>query len=137
MLRTFGNYDPDEVSLKSGLSCPEEEGKTMQQFAQDADINTIVERFGLGLPVPENFAIPLTGDFTSVGDFHDAMLAVRAAEEAFMTLPADVRERFQHDPGRLIKFLDDDNNRDEAVKLGLVQKPPEVTRPTDESKPPQ
>jgi hypothetical protein len=56
------------------------------------------------------------------------MNAVRDAQVEFLRVPADVRARFNNDPGRLMAFLEDDRNRDEARKLGFL-KPVEVVPP--------
>ena len=126
--RTMWNYDRDAASLESALFCPPEEGMTQAQFAEEADINEIVRRFGLTGQLPENVRVPVSGDFTGVYDFQTAMNAVVEAEEAFMELPGELRARFANDPQRLMEFMADDKNREEAVKLGLVNKPPERTR---------
>lgn len=127
-LRTMFNYDRDAASTEAGLSCPAEDSVTQQQFKDECDINTIVRRFGLTGDLPLNAAMPTSGDFTGITDFHSALNMVREAEEAFMAFPASVRERFGHDPQRLMAFLEDAGNRDEAVKLGLVMPPVERTR---------
>lgn len=128
-LRTPFNYDTDEASFQSGLACLEA-GKTMQQFKEECDINTIVERFGITGELPENVRMPLSGDFTeAVTDYQTALNLVRAADEAFMELPAKVRERFSNDPQRLQTFLEDDNNREEARSLGLVVPEPVAPPP--------
>lgn len=126
--RTGYNYDRDDVSRETGLSCDPEEGLTQQQFAEECDINTIVKRFGLTGELPNGIAMPQSGDFTGVTDFHEAMNLVRKAEESFMELPADIRYRFANDPGRVMEFLNDEKNREEAVKLGILSKPVEKTR---------
>lgn len=126
--RTGFNYDRDQASVQSGLACPEEEGRTQQAHKDDADINVIVRRFGLTGELPENFRMPVSGDFTGVSDFQTAMQMVVAAQEAFMELPGEMRARFNNDPQQLMSFLEDGKNREEAEKLGLVQKKPEVTR---------
>lgn len=127
-LRTMFNYDRDVASTEAGLACPAEDSVTQQQFKDECDINTIVRRFGLTGDLPLNAAMPTSGDFTGISDFHSALNMVREAEEAFMAFPASVRERFGHDPQRLMAFLEDAGNRDEAVKLGLVSAPVERTR---------
>lgn len=127
VLRSAFNYDADAVSEETGFAC-EGPSKTQQQFAEEVDINTIVKRFGIGAPLPLTEQMPVSGDFTGVSDFTSAMRLVRQAEEAFYELPAEVRARFGNDPARVIEFLDDGRNREEAVKLGLVQPPPEKTR---------
>lgn len=127
-VRGFNNYDVDEASAKAAVSIAPEERMTQQQFKDECDINTIVRRFGLTGVVPQNFAMPQSGDFTGVTDFHTAMNVVRASQEAFMTLPGEVRARFANSPQRLMDFLHDPQNRDEAIRLGLAQKPAEVPR---------
>lgn len=127
-LRSGDNYDVDEASYVSGLECPESDGRTQQQFAEEVDINTIVTRFGLTGQLPEEVKVPQSGDFTGVTDFQSAMESVRKAEADFMELPADLRYRFENNPQRLMDFMENPANRDEAIKLGLVNKPPEKTR---------
>lgn len=124
------NYDQEEVSEETGYMPIDGkfENLTQQQFAEEVDINTIVKRFGLTGQLPENPRVPRFGDFTDITDFQTAVNAVREAEASFMALPAEVRSRFANDPQMLMEFLDDPRNREEAGKLGLLQKPPEVTR---------
>lgn len=128
VVRGAFSYDPDVVSRETGLSIDEAESVVQQQFAEECDINTIVERFGLTGELPNGVAMPVSGDFTGVTDFHTAMNLVRQAQESFLELPAQIRERFANDPARVMAFLENPENRDEAVKLGIVAAPPEVTR---------
>lgn len=127
-LRAPFNYDVDLASQESGIAFDPDEGLTQQSFAEECDINTIVKRFGLTGEVPSNLSMPVSGDFTGVSDFHSAMNMVVRAQEEFMKLPADLRKRFGHDPQELMAFLEDGRNKDEAIKLGLVQLPPEQPR---------
>ena len=117
--RTPYNYDRDAASSASALCCDESEDMTQQQFKDEADINEITRRFGLGAEMPQGIRMPTYGDFTGLESYHDACNAIAMAGEAFDALPAEVRLRFRNDPGELVSFLSDDANRDEAVKLGL------------------
>ena len=128
VVRGAFDYDGDAVSRETGLSIDEGESVVQQQFASECDINTIVERFGLTGELPNGVDMPVSGDFTGVSDFHSAMNLVRQAQESFMSLPGHVRERFSHDPGKVLSLLEDSANRDEAIKLGIVAKPVEATR---------
>jgi len=131
-LRGIYAYDTDAASLEAGLA-NDEPSMTDQSFAEEADINTIVRRFGLTGELPTSVSMPSFADFERTYDYHSAMLEIRAAEREFMRLPADLRTRFDNDPGRLVTFLEDPGNRAEAVSLGLVQAPPEpvpVPEPT-------
>jgi len=122
-VRSPYNYDMDEASDLSGLSCLDV-SLAKQSFAEECDINTIVKRFNLSGQLPENVFVPQYGDFEEVFDFHTAMNVVAKAGEAFDAMPADVRARFNNDPGAFVDFVSDPANTDEAVKLGIaVAKP--------------
>jgi len=118
-LRTAFNYDRDAASNESGLSC-EDESLALQSAEEESNINTIVRRFGLTGQLPGQVAMPRYGDFTNIPDFHTAMNLIRHTQDEFMRIPAEIRARFANDPQRLMEFLEDEGNRDEAVKLGLV-----------------
>lgn len=122
-IRTPYNYDTDLASNESGLAC-EDESLAVQSDKEDADINTIVRRFGLTGELPGDLAMPQSGDFAGLPDFHSAMNLVRATQEEFLRVPAHIRERFNNDPQRLMAFLDDASNRDEAKRLGFLRDDP-------------
>lgn len=120
-LRTAYNYDMNKAGDESGLYCSD---KTLaqQQFREEVDINTIVERFGLTGELPTDFRNPQYGDYTGIFDYQSAMNIVTLAREDFMRMPAAMRARFHNDPQELLEFIDDEHNRPEAEKLGLVKK---------------
>ena len=66
---------------------------------------------------------PQFGDFSNEFDFRQAQETVIRAAEAFASLPSRVRKRFNNDPAELLEFLADEKNREEAVYLGLIEKP--------------
>lgn len=119
-VRAPGQYDPDLVSTLTGLDCSVDKGRTQQSFAADADINTLIERFGVGGPMPQGVRMPVFADFSQVDDFESAMSAVVDARESFDAMPAKVRARFHNDPQEFLEFCSDRDNLDEARKLGLV-----------------
>lgn len=126
-VRPSDGSDAEEVSDATGLDCSVDEGRTKQEFLEECDINTIIKRFGLGYEPPVNQAVPLQGDFSDAPDFRTALDLVREADEAFMTMSADVRKRFNHDPVEFVSFVSDEKNYEECVKLGLaVGKPVEL-----------
>lgn len=124
-LRTAYNYDRDAASNESALVC-EDESLALQSAEEESNINTIVRRFGLTGQMPDQVAMPRSGDFTGLPDFHSAMNLIRQTQEEFLRVPAGVRARFGNDPQAFMEFLDDESNRDEAVKLGLVKAVPVV-----------
>lgn len=114
------DYDTNKASDESGISCPEPT-LAQQQYAEESDINYIANRFGLTGEMPQVSSLPTYGDFTGIYDFQSAQNAVIQARNQFMTLPAKVRARFDNDPQKLLAFLDDEDNRDLAVAMGLVK----------------
>jgi len=119
-LRTPYNYDRDAASNESGLVCLEPT-LAQQHFKDECDINYVLKTFGVhGLQVSP--LEPRYGDFTDVVDYHSALNSIIAAEDGFMALPADLRTRFDNDPAKLIDFLGNPANREEAESLGLVTK---------------
>ncbi len=108
------------IDLSSG-------GRTRQEFKNECDVNYLMERYArtgvLGDPTQDGKREAAFGDFTGVGDFMDCQSRILAAQEGFDSLPAKVRSRFEHDPGRVIAFLADDSNREESIELGLREKP--------------
>lgn len=127
-IRAANSYDTDEVSTNVGVEFDPDENLAQQQFRDECDINVIVKRFGLTGEMPEAFGIPLSGDFSAATDFQTSMQLVRQAEEAFLTLPAELRAEFGNDPQELLSFLENPENRDKAIELGLVARPVERTR---------
>lgn len=129
-LRTPYNYDTDAASDESALSCLDP-SLAKQSFADECDINTIVNRFGLGYEMPENVAAPVYGDFTEqINDYHTAMNFIAAAHESFDALHADVRSRFNNDPGQFVDFVNDPVNGPELVRMGLAVKNPDWVDPS-------
>lgn len=107
---------------------------TQQQFTKDVDLNFMVKAMGItdGSSIPPFFDQSITadkfGDFTEAQElgFRGAMDRLKEATDAFNQLPATIRRRFGNDPGELMNFLADENNADEAIKLGLLKKMPEI-----------
>jgi len=110
------------------------EKRTKQSEAPACDINVLVRQHIQKGELPPPTGQELYGDFSTVDDFLGAQLRVAQAEEAFDRLPSRVRSRFRNDPAELIAFARDPENLQEAIELGLVDKPetpPETPPPGD------
>ena len=128
MLKFRSNADDYTAkdALKYGISFPSEEGMTQPEFLADSDINTIISRYqAVQAPLPIS-DISEYLDYSQVGDYQTAMQSISAIESYFDSLPATIRRRFNDDPGQLISFMDNPENRSEAETLGLVHKVPAV-----------
>lgn len=117
----------DGVSEESGLRC-EDESLALDSQREEADINTIVRRFGLTGTVPSPGTLPLVtnGDFVEAMDLAEAIRLMRAADEAFLAQPAEVRKRFGNDPVEFVDFCSEVTsdgkltNLEEMRKFGLA-----------------
>ena len=125
-LRTSYNYDTNVASNESGVAC-EEPSLAQQHFKDECDINNILRQFNVTGLLPESPLSPRYGDFTGIYDYHTALNAVIAAESEFDGLPAQIRARFNNNPEELINFLENAENLDEAISLGLVDKKTEAS----------
>lgn len=109
----------------------DEPSLTQQHFKDDADINNIMARYQktgvLVDPLTQTTRKPMFDDFSELGDFRDHQQAVIEAQDMFMQLPSKLRARFANDPAELLQWLSDPANKDEAIELGLMSKPPVAT----------
>lgn len=112
------------------INC-EDESLTQQHFRDDADINVLAHRYGLDKgPMPNIPVDPAYyGDFTNVPDLRAALDMVHDAQERFMQLDPKLRARFHNQPGELWQFVNDPDNGEEAIRLGLLARPAEPAAP--------
>lgn len=107
-------------------------GQTKQSFRDEVDINKIIAGFEkTGMVNQLNAREPFYGDVSHLGSYQESLHVVMEAEALFMSLSANVRERFGNDPALMIKFLENPENRDEAIRMGLVSAPPEPPKPQE------
>lgn len=96
-------------------------GRTKQSFKDECDINTIVSRFlRTGQLDFASKLEPRYGDTTGI-EYQSAMNTVAAAKSLFNAIPAALRDKFENEPAKFLAFVQDERNRDEATKLGLLK----------------
>lgn len=102
---------------------PEGKSMTQQHMADATDINRIMARYlkngGSFAKLPD--PVGMYADLTQLGDFQESMNVISKATFAFQQLPANFRQELNNDPQQLINFLNDPENRDRAVKMGLMK----------------
>lgn len=122
MVKIYSIYDKPEVP---GVTFTEP-SLSQQHFKDECDINNIMAKYAKtgvwGDPNNPSTTQPMFDDFSTAEDFHSAQNFLAQAGQAFEALPAYLRKRFENDPAELLAFLDDESNREEAERLGLVQK---------------
>lgn len=114
----------------------EGEGRTKQSHKDECDINILMKNWArTGSPNFQNQATPQYGDYSNVDDYRTAVTKLRVAEAAFDNLPAAVRSRMENDPGKLIEFLGNEDNREEAIQLNLLEKGVSMPPPKEAPEP--
>jgi len=109
---------------------------TQQQFKEECDINNIILKHAkTGEYTHVSKKMGMYGDFTKIQDYQSMVDTVIKAEEAFMSLPATTRARFSNDPGKLLEFLQDDKNKEEGIKLGLLEAHDDLNKKTNDEMP--
>ena len=119
-----------------------EPSRTQQHFKDECDIDRILKKYSQTGFLVDPLAPrrkPLFGDFSESVSFMEAQNRIARVREAFDSLPSQIRDRFANDPYRLLAWLEDPANAEEAVKLGLLPetKPadPQPSAPAESAKP--
>lgn len=114
------------------------ESLTKQAFKDQVNVNRIIAKYQKGQMVTHlNSKEPFYGDVSEIASYQKSLDIVMQAQELFMGMSSQVREKFQNDPAKMIAFLKDKKNHEEAVKLGLIKKKEVVTPPVTPPPPPQ
>ena len=103
-----------------GLVCPEPT-LAQQHGAEETDINVLMERFKVTQTLPTSPLRAGFGDFTGVSDYRTAVHALMQARDDFNALPANIRARFNNDPGAFVEFATNPANLDELRALNLAK----------------
>lgn len=118
-VRSGNNYDMFQATLESALRFTEG-SRTVKSQKDEADINTIVRRFGVTGQLPQSARLPQYGDFDGIDNYRDALEAVAQAETEFMQIPPEIRARFHNNPGAFAEFATNPANLPELKKMGLA-----------------
>lgn len=113
------------VSYSSALP-----SRTMQQFATEADVNVLIDRYKKTgsfynplTPQTGEPRRPMFEDISSLPSIDEAQEAILAAQEVFLRLPATVREQFGHNPALFVAWAQDPANLPALAKLGVIELP--------------
>lgn len=106
---------------------------TKQAEGPQQSVSQLLSRYVNAGLVPGNGPPPTYGDFTGIGDAHEAMNRVMRMQDDFMDLPASVRKVADNDPGLFLEMVF--GGRPEMIKeleaagLAKVQWPAELQKP--------
>lgn len=110
---------------KPVVDCSGDPGFTVQSQRDEADINKIVQRLQKGAnSVRINGKEPFYGDVSDISGLQEALIVVQKSNDLFLQYPAELREKFDNDPVKFVEFMENPDNLDEAIKLGLAEPRP-------------
>lgn len=107
--------------------------RTQQHFKDECDINNLMERYVKTGTMPQIVADFQYGDYTEVPDYRQSIEFIMHAQDQFDQLPAKIRKEFNNNPAELLDFLNDPANKDEAIRLGLIERPTQIESSMQES----
>lgn len=95
---------------------------TEQAHKKECDVNNIIKKYDKnGLITHVSKFEAKFGDVSGV-DFQAMQEKVANAQSMFNQLPVEIRSEFENNPAKLLKFMDNPDNRDRAIELGLINK---------------
>lgn len=112
-----------------------EVGRTKQEFKETVDINNILRKYIKTGNLEHMNQHEARYSFCTGDDFQSAMEKVVEAQDMFMDLPAETRNRFANDPAQFLDFVQDPKNLDEMRELGLAVAVPPPQGTEDNPKP--
>lgn len=110
----------DRNPRAGAINFADEITKTTQD-GRHLEINNVIARYRKTGTLPINRTPPTYGDYSQVEDYLQAQTLYLRANEQFQTLPARLRSQLQNDPARFLDWIQQDENREEAIKLGLIE----------------
>lgn len=100
---------------------------TEQAHAKSADINEIVRRHGINTFDRQYVQMLQSGEFrfddVSGNDFHEASVIIAKANQSFGQLPSELRAKFDNDPSQFLDFVQNPDNSEQLIELGLATPP--------------
>jgi phage internal scaffolding protein len=114
-LKIYKAYDkPLKIKYEAG------KGGAEQSHKSACDINRILKKYQKTGALDHQTKHEARYDDMTGTDFHTALNMVANAQNMFNELPSSVRKRMDNDPGKFLEFIQDPNNKAEAIKMGLM-----------------
>lgn len=110
---------------KAVCDCSKDEPITEQSHKKEVDINNIIKRHGMDMIQKTAMLQQQDYMFDDIpgNDFQEAMNIVNRAQAAFDSLPSLIRKEFDNNPAMYLDFVQNPDNADRMVELGLAEKP--------------
>lgn len=134
-MRKVRSWQSERVRVTTGGG----ESRVRPEFKDATDIEKILKRYTTTGIVPGMPGTPIYGlDVSEIGDLKSSLDFLNDLQERIGELPEGARNQLYADPEAFVAALGDAKDRDDLVKLGLVQaeaKPPEPPAAAGEPEP--
>ncbi len=107
-------------SPRNSVVSPCGDGAAQQQFAEDCDVNKIMQRFQKTGAIDHVAKHQPEYGFASPMQYHDSMNLLTKADSMFNELPSNIRNEFNNNPQAFLEFVQDPKNADRAKELGIA-----------------
>lgn len=113
-------------NTRQKLEFLEDDGMTEQKHKDDTDINVLLSRFD------RRHALEFRSDnvghfgFADAVTFQDAMYIVAKGNSMFEEMPSHLRQKFENNPAKFLSFVQNPENAEKMVKLGLARTPEDI-----------
>lgn len=114
--RVYTVYTDDELEGQK-IKCADD------SFREECDVNTILRRFMKTGEIEYRKNPGVYQDVSEISDLEGSLNQINKANAAFDALPADIRFRFGNSPIEMINFLQNPENYEESIKMGLRVRP--------------
>lgn len=121
------------IRNKVGLDCSGDDLITEQSHAAEVNINAIVKKHGIDLIAKTNALLSPTFRFDDVtgNDFTEAMNILSKAQNTFDSMPSQIRKEFDNNPAKFLDFVQNPDNADKMVDMGLAHPPQPPAEPVE------
>jgi phage internal scaffolding protein len=101
------------------------ETRTVQYFKDECDVNKILQKYQKTGEIEHlNKRTGGYGDVSAVTCYQDAVDIIEKADEEFSQLPSQLRKQLENSPVKFLEWINDPENLDQMVELGLATKHP-------------
>lgn len=116
-----------QIRRRVTLDCSGDEPITEQSHKDEVNINNIIRRHGID--IIQKTAMLRSQDFKfddiTGNDFQEAMQIIAKAQQEFDNMPSALRKQFNNNPAEFLDFVQNPDNMDTMVDMGLAERLPE------------
>ncbi len=99
------------------------DGAAQQQFKEDCDVNTIMQRYQKTGAIDHVSKHQPEYGFATANNYHESMNVITTANSMFNDLPSKIRNEFSNNPEAFLRFVQDPKNAERAIELGIALSP--------------